>query len=141
MPRTATKRYCFSGAIRGRARAAKAGAMFEARYIDDIAVIDLGERRLVGEQDEYDLWKEIERILGAGAKKIILDLSEIRWTNSTGIGILVSSWTMATREKAELVVVSSSPRLENIFKVTNLSYIMKIFASLDEAVAYLRTFR
>lgn len=115
--------------------------MFEARFLDDIAVIDLGERRLVGEQDEYDLWKEVERILREGAKKIVLDLSEIRWTNSTGIGILVSSWTMATREKAELVVVSNSPRLENIFKVTNLTYIMKVFATLDEAVEYLRSFR
>jgi len=114
--------------------------MFEARYMDDIAVIDLGERRLVGEQDDYDLWKEIERILHGGTKKIVLDLSKIKWTNSTGIGILVSSWTMATKEKAELVLVNDSPRLENIFKVTNLKYIMKIFATLDEALAYLRSF-
>jgi len=114
--------------------------MFEAQYIDDIAVIDLGERRLVGEKDDYELWTEIERILRGGTRKIILNLSQIKWSNSTGIGILVSAWTMATKDKAELVVVNDAPRLENIFKVTNLKYIMKIFATLDEAVAYLRSF-
>lgn len=114
--------------------------MFKAEYIDDIAVIDLGERRLVGEQEDYELWSEIERVLKEGRRKIVLDLSRIKWSNSTGIGILVSSWTMATKEKAELVVVSSSARMENIFKVTNLTFIMKIFPTLDEATAYLRSF-
>ena len=114
--------------------------MFEAQYVDDIAVIDLGDRRFVGEEEDYKLWEEVEKVLRSGNKKIVLDLSQIKWSNSTGIGILVSAWTMAMKYKAELVLVNSSPRLENIFKVTNLKYIMKIFAPLDEAVSYLRSF-
>jgi anti-sigma B factor antagonist len=96
-------------------------------FIDDIAVIDLGER------------SEVENLLKADKKKIILDLSRLQWSNSTGIGILVSAWTMAQKEEAELVLVNSSARLDNIFKVTNLKFIMKIFETVDEALVYLKS--
>ena len=111
----------------------------QTAFIEDIAVIDLGERKLVGEHDDYDLWGEVERLLAEDNKKIILDLSRLQWSNSTGIGILVSAWTMAQKEEAELVVVNASPRLDNIFKVTNLKFIMKIFETVDEAVVYLKS--
>ena len=111
----------------------------ETAFIDDIAVIDLGERKLVGEHDDYDLWGEVENLLKEDKKKIILDLSKLQWSNSTGIGILVSAWTMAQKEEAELVVVNAFARLDNIFKVTNLKFIMKIFETVDEAVAYLKS--
>jgi anti-sigma B factor antagonist len=111
----------------------------ETAFIEDIAVIDLGERKLVGEHGDYDLWSEVESLLKNDKKKIILDLSSLQWSNSTGIGILVSAWTMAQKEKAELVVVNSAARLDNIFKVTNLKYIMKIFKTVDEAVVYLKS--
>ena len=107
--------------------------------VDGIAVIDVGDRKLVGEHDDYDLWGEVERLLAEDRKKIILDLSKLQWSNSTGIGILVSAWTMAQKEEAELVVVNSSPRLDNIFKVTNLKFIMKIFETVDEALVYLKS--
>lgn len=111
----------------------------ETVFIDGIAVIDLGERKLVGEHDDYDLWGVVETLLGEDKKKIILDLSKLQWSNSTGIGILVSAWTMAQKEEAELVVVNSAARLDNIFRVTNLKYIMKIFETVDEAVIYLKS--
>jgi anti-anti-sigma regulatory factor len=46
---------------------------------------------------------------------------------------------MAQKEEAELVVVNSSARLDNIFKVTNLTFIMKIFETVDEAIGYLKS--
>ncbi len=110
-------------------------------FIDGIAVIDLGERKLVGEHGDYDVWGEVENLLKDDKKKIILDLSRLQWSNSTGIGILVSAWTMAQKEETELVVVNSSARLDNIFTVTNLKFIMKIFETVDEAVVYLKSIR
>ncbi len=109
----------------------------EIRHVGDIAVIDMGSRKLSGEKDDYLLWEEVKTILAAGTKKIVLDLSEVRWSNSTGIGIMISAWTMAQKEKAELVVVINSKRLSDIFKVTNLKLILKMYETLDEAVGAL----
>jgi anti-sigma B factor antagonist len=127
-----------SGDIEQRYRRELVGEIKTA-FVDGIAVIDLGERKLVGEHDDYDLWGEVENLLREDKKKIILDLSNLQWSNSTGIGILVSAWTMAQKEEAELVVVNSSERLDNIFKVTNLKFIMKIFETVDEALVYLKS--
>ena len=104
------------------------------RYENDIAIIDTGSRKLVGEKEDYELWTHVEEVLDGGCRKIILDLSGLKWSNSTGIGIMISAWTMAQKEKAELVVVMSSQRLEDIFKVTNLNLIMRTFESVSEAV-------
>ena len=108
--------------------------VMKAVYHGDIAVIDLGARKLVGEKADYDLWKMVEEVLEGGTRKIVLDLSGLKWTNSTGIGIIISSWTMAQKEKADLAVVMSSQRLEDIFKVTNLKLIMKTFDTVEEAL-------
>lgn len=114
---------------------------FDIQHRDGIAVIDLGERKLIGEGDDYELWDEIKHEVEEKVSKIVLDLSGIKWTNSTGIGIIISAWTMAQKEGAELVLVNSSSRLDNIFKVTNLTYIMKVFGTVGEALDYLRTGR
>ena len=111
---------------------------FEVQHRDGIAIIDLGERKLIGEGDDYELWDEIKRELEESVRKIVLDLSSIKWTNSTGIGIIISAWTMAQKEGAELVLVNSSSRLDNIFKVTNLTYIMRVFGTVGEAVEHFR---
>ncbi|HSG27797.1 MAG TPA: STAS domain-containing protein [Candidatus Krumholzibacterium sp.] len=102
---------------------------------DGIAVIDVGSRKLIGEKDDYDLWKVVEEVLAGGTRKIILDLTGLKWTNSTGIGIIISAWTMAQKERAELAVAMSSQRLEDIFKVTNLRLIMRTFETVEEALA------
>jgi anti-sigma B factor antagonist len=116
----------------------KAQGEMKTTYTDGIAVIDPESDKLEGKQEDYGLWEEVEQALSSGADRIILDLSVLKWANSTGIGILVSAWTMAQKEKAELVVVINSTRLEDIFKVTNLKLILKMFATLDEAMGYFR---
>ncbi|MCU0639603.1 MAG: STAS domain-containing protein [Candidatus Krumholzibacteria bacterium] len=110
----------------------------ETVRLGDIAVIDMGSRKLSGEKEDYLLWKEVETVLASGVKKIVLDLSRVKWSNSTGIGIMISAWTMAQKEKSELVVVVNSKRLSDIFKVTNLKLILRMYDTLDEALAALK---
>lgn len=108
--------------------------VIKTEYVRDIAVIEVGDRKLIGEKEDYQLWEEVSKVLASGTKKIILDLSGLKWSNSTGIGIMISAWTMAQKEDAELVIVISSQRLEDIFKVTNLKLILRVFESLEAAL-------
>ncbi|UCH90034.1 MAG: STAS domain-containing protein [Thermoplasmata archaeon] len=103
---------------------------------NDVAVISWGGERLIGEPDNYELRDEVKNAVEQGIKKIIFDFSAIKWTNSTGLGILVSAWKIAVTNGAELVVVIDSDRFDNIFKVTNLKAIMNTYRSIDDAVKY-----
>lgn len=103
---------------------------------EGITIITWDSDKLMGGPEVLKLKDEVGNVLDEDVKKIIVDFSQVTLSNSTGLGTLLSAWTIAGKYKAELVVVLGSDRIENIFHVTNLDSIMKIFRSLDDAVSY-----
>lgn len=103
---------------------------------EGITVITWNSDKLTGGPEILKLKDEVSDILDEDVKKIIIDFSQVKLSNSTGLGTLLSAWTIAGKHNAELVVVLGSDRIENIFHVTNLDSIMKIFRSLDDAISY-----
>lgn len=72
-------------------------------------------------------------IIQSGKNTIILDLSEVDFIDSSGLGALVSSRkTMGS--KGDIVLCDVSERVLNIFKVTRMNKVFKIFNSKDEAL-------
>jgi anti-sigma B factor antagonist len=102
---------------------------------EGITIITWGSDKLMGGPETLKLRDAVARLIDDGARKLVVDFSQVTLSNSTGLGTLLSAWTIATNNDAELVVVLGSDRIENIFHVTNLDSIMKIFRSIDDAVA------
>jgi anti-sigma B factor antagonist len=78
-----------------------------------------------------------ERILGAirdGITRILLDMQEVTWINSSGLGVLISSH-MAARQKSggSLKLMRVTKRIESILNVTRLSTIFEIYATEEDA--------
>ncbi|UCF04389.1 MAG: STAS domain-containing protein [bacterium] len=103
---------------------------------NDIAVISWESRELLGGLESIALKDEVRDVLEQGIRKIVIDLSKLTNSNSTGLGILLHSWNMAFKDTAQLVVVLSSKRVKQIFNVTKLNTIMKSFKSVDDAITY-----
>lgn len=112
--------------------------MGEARteVIGDIAVITWITDRLTGDPDGVRLREEVGSVLDRGIDRIVVDISHIRWSDSSGLGILISSWVLARERKAELVVVLGSERINSLFGVTNLDAIMGTYHSLEAAMGH-----
>ena len=103
------------------------------RIEDGLAIITWGSTKLIGDPEALKLRDEVQNVLDKGAKKIVVDFSLVDFSNSTGLGILVSSWKNAQENGAELVAVVSNERIDKIFYVTNLKSIMNTYKTLDEA--------
>lgn len=103
---------------------------------NDIAVIEWNAEKLIGGPENLKLAEAVKNVIGQSIKKIIFNFSKVKWTDSTGLGILVSAWKIAVSNNAELVVVFDSERFENIFRVTNLKAIMKTYRSIDDAMKH-----
>jgi anti-anti-sigma factor len=111
-------------------------AVVNTEVQNGIAVISWESRELMGGPESMALKDEVRDVLAQGVRKIVIDLSKLTNSNSTGLGILLHSWNMAFKDTAQLVVVLSSKRVQQVFNVTKLNTIMKSFKSVDDAITH-----
>ena len=73
-------------------------------------------------------------LVNKGKKNIIVDMSDIKFINSNGIGILVSGYTTVKNGGGELKLVNSSSKVNGVLSITKLNQVFTNYTSLDEAL-------
>ena len=81
-----------------------------------------------------DLRSAIVAALGTGAERLIVDMSETEFCDSTGLTVLVRAHKRLAEAGGELLLVATEPTLLRIFKVTGMDTMFHLFGSLDEAL-------
>lgn len=91
-----------------------------------------------GELDVYTA-PLLEEALGESIDKrqfrLVVDLSGVSFLDSTGLGLLVKALKWTREHDGALRIVVSAERILKVFRVTGLDTVMKIYPTLDEAVA------
>jgi anti-sigma B factor antagonist len=102
------------------------------RQIGDVAVIDISGRITLGEGNV--MLREIVRELTAkGNKKIVLNLGEVQYIDSSGVGELVRTHTSVRNQDGQLRLVNLNKRVNDLLQMTKLSAVFDI--EKDEASA------
>ena len=102
--------------------------------IGDVYVLRLSGQ-LMGGPDADAVRETVYSILNQGFKKILVDLKDVSWVNSTGLGILMSSHVTATQNEAVLHLMRVSSRIDSIFMVTRLNTVFQVFENEKAALA------
>ena len=102
------------------------------RQVEDVTIVDLGGRITLGEASVAvrDL---INHLTSKGNKKILFNLAEVNYIDSSGIGVLVSSFTSVRSQGGELKLVNMSKRIRDLLQITKLYSLFDI--KDDEATA------
>ncbi|MEH2285839.1 STAS domain-containing protein [Nostoc sp.] len=79
-----------------------------------------------------ELRREVSGILANGADILLLDMKEVMFIDSSGLGALVSAMQMARTTKAKLFVCSISDQVRMLFELTKMDRIFHTFADQDE---------
>lgn len=106
----------------------------EPRERDGVVILDL-RGKLMGGPDADAFKNTIHKLLEKGDKRVIVNLHNIDWINSTGVGILISAYTMMRRGGGDLKLLHVSDKIRSILYVTKLNLIFKCFDNEDEAVS------
>ncbi len=72
-----------------------------------------------------DLLQSTIRGLIPGAKRIVLDLAEVNYVDSSGLGALVSIYMAASRAQCDLALANPKPRIRDLFKMTRLASVFE----------------
>jgi anti-sigma B factor antagonist len=106
------------------------------RQVGDVTVIDAAGRITLGEG--ASAFRDIIRDLAAkGDKKLLLNLSEVSYIDSSGIGELVSGFTTVTNHGGSLKLVGLSKRVKDLLQITKL---YTVFESFDDEAQAVRSF-
>ena len=102
------------------------------RQVDGITVVDMSGRITLGEGSVI-LRDTIRDLIGKGQKKILLNLGDVTYIDSSGIGELVSAFTAVRREGGELKLLNLTKKVHDLLQITKLYTVFDI--KDDEAAA------
>ena len=105
----------------------------ETRKKGDVIIVDFQGRLAVGVGDEL-LPRLIEQLLNEGNKKILLNLSDMDYIDSNGLGELVQSLKTSKRFGASLRLLKPQDRVRKTLRLTNLLPMFSVYESEAEAL-------
>jgi anti-sigma B factor antagonist len=102
------------------------------RQAGDVTILDLVGKVTIGE-GSVALRSTIRRVLGEGKTKLILNLGQVGYIDSSGIGELVSSFTAVNKEGGTLKLLNLTEKIQDLLAITKLLTVFDVFE--DEASA------
>ena len=103
------------------------------RAIGDVIVVDLKGKITLGEGDEM-LKDKVNSLINQGYRKIVLNLAEVPYLDSAGLGEVVRAYTTVSRQSGSLKLLSLTKRITDLLSITKLLTVFETFDSEDEAV-------
>ena len=104
------------------------------RAVDGVAVVALEGRIVLGEESNA-LREKVKSLLAAGQKKIVLNMSNVTYIDSSGLGTMVASHTSARAQGASLKICNLGSKFQEILQVTKLVTVFDVFPSEAAAIA------
>jgi anti-sigma B factor antagonist len=102
------------------------------RQVDGVTIVDLSGRITLGEGSVV-LRDSIKDLLGKGQKKILLNLGDVSYIDSSGIGELVSAFTSVRNQGGELKLLNLTKKVHDLLQITKLYTVFDV--KDDEATA------
>lgn len=103
------------------------------RQRDGVTILDLKGKITIGSGD-VEMRNAVHQAVQEGAKKVLVNLSEVTTIDSSGVGELVSCYTTATKNGAKLKLTHLPPKVQDILHITQLSTVFDVYETEDEAV-------
>jgi anti-sigma B factor antagonist len=103
-----------------------------ARTVNGVLILDLQGTYYF--PDDYVLADTVKKHLDRGQERILLNLEQVDWMSSTGIGDLVSCIKRTAEKGGHLKLLNPSERVHDLLVMTRLAEVFEIFEDEDEAL-------
>ena len=105
----------------------------DERTVGDVMVLDVKGKVTLGEGDEM-LKDKVNSLLNQGRKKIVLNLAEVPYIDSAGLGEVVRTFTTVSRQGGSLKLLNLTKRITDLLAITKLLTVFDTYDSEQEAV-------
>ena len=105
-----------------------------SREVNGVTVLDLSGRITLGE-GSVQLRDAIRGLISKGQKNILLNLADVNYIDSSGLGELVSAFTTAKNQQAEVKLLKLTKKVHDLLQLTKLYTVFDIKDDEAEAIA------
>jgi len=106
---------------------------FKIKESKGISVIEL-EGNVMGGPDATELNDELHKLISAGKSKVVVDLGNVKFMNSSGLGMLVRALTTVRNAGGDMKLARASEKIESLLVVTKLITVFDHHESVDKAL-------
>jgi anti-sigma B factor antagonist len=106
----------------------------EERKLENVVILDLKGKLTIGEGDEL-LKKTINNIMQQGHRNLLLNLENVPYVDSAGLGGIVHTYTTVSRQGGKLKLVNLTKRITDLLAITKLLTVFETFESEADAVS------
>ena len=106
------------------------------RDVHGVSVLDIEGRIVLGEESN-SFRERVKGLLAAGKKKIVLNLANVTYIDSAGLGTLVAAFHSARSQGAQLKMANLGSKFKEILQVTKL---MTVFDTYESETAAVQSF-
>ena len=105
----------------------------DQRATGDVVILDLKGKITLGEGDEL-LKDKVNSLLNQGHKKIVLNLADVPYIDSAGLGEIVRTYTTVSRQGGSLKLLNLTKRITDLLSITKLLTVFETYDNEAEAV-------
>jgi anti-sigma B factor antagonist len=106
----------------------------EERTVGSVVVLDLGGRLVLDDGDAL-LKEKVNSLLTSGNQHVVLNVADVSYVDSAGLGALVASFLAARTHGGVLRLINPSKRLQELLAMSRLLPLVRICESEAEAIA------
>jgi anti-sigma B factor antagonist len=103
------------------------------RAVGDVVILDVNGRITLGDGDEI-LKDKVNSLVSTSKKKIVLNLADVPYVDSAGLGEIVRTYTTVSRQGGSLKLLNLTKRISDLLSITKLLTVFETFDNEDEAV-------
>jgi len=104
------------------------------REVDGVTILDLSGRITLGDDSSGKLRETVREILAKGSKKILVNLGDVSYIDSSGLGELVSTYTTASNQGAKVKLLNVQKKVQDLLQITKLYTVFDSFDSEADGV-------
>lgn len=103
----------------------------------DVVVLAL-KGKLMGGPETMAVHEKVKELCGNKVTKVVIDLSKVKWMNSSGLGILIGSMTTIKNAGGEMKLAAVTEKVQSLFMITKL---VTIFDTEDDVETAIKNFK
>jgi anti-sigma B factor antagonist len=103
------------------------------RKVGEVTVLDLHGKILIGEGDDA-LRDAVTKLVDGGTTKLLLNLEDVPYVDSAGLGEIVRCYTTVSRKDGDLKLINLTKKIKDLLSITKLLTVFETYDSEDEGV-------
>jgi len=103
------------------------------RVQDGVVVLE-PKGKIMGGPDASMLHDRLYEYIKQDKKRVIIDLAQVDWMNSTGLGILISGYTTLRNNEGQLKLANVTDKIQSLLTITKLVSVFEAYESVDDAI-------